>query len=417
MGVVALSCVSSGCSHTTEATATSDAQLEIVTWWVHPGETDALGALLNLYGEKFPQTKVLNRAIDSINNGEDTIKMRMFAGTAPDTFQSLGAWDLWQWVAFNGKDDTASKMESVDSIADANGLRAALPQSIIDVESYNGKLYGIPIGVHRFNTMFYNIKLFEQNNLTPPTTLDQLYTVGDALKAKGILPIAQSTSIGEEVTMLTWDGILVGKYGAAFHESYFSGQENPADPRIVDALNETVKMLGYASPDHATLDWGAAAQMVIDGKAAMTIIGDFAKGYFLSQGWKAGIDLGEAPTPGSAGIFTYVVDSFGLPKGIPDRQATVNFLNMIASPYAQEIFGPIKGATPPRTDIDVSKFDSLGQQTIMDFKTNTLVRATQLTVKSQSFMTDLNNAMQQFSVDGKVDAVVAAMTNRYGELK
>jgi glucose/mannose transport system substrate-binding protein len=414
-----------GCSSSATGGATSaptDKQLEIVNWWVNPGETDALTALINLYNSKYPKTKVINGAVDGATKGIAEIASRMTSNTPPDTFQTLGAGDLWQWVAYNGMDASQSKMEELDFIANANNLRAALPQSVLDVVSYANHMYAIPIGIHRFNSMFYSKAMFAQYNLTPPVTLDDLYTVCDTLKAKGVqYPLALGTQIGQELTMWVWDGIFIGQTSVDYHDSFFSGKEDITDPatiqKLQDALDAATKVLSCTNPDRATLQFAAAADMVIHGKSAMTFIGDFAKGYFLAQGWKSDVDLGEGPTPGSNGAFTYVVDSFGLPKGAQDRDAAVNYLNMLAQPYTQALFGPIKGATPPRTDVDPSKFDSLAQAAMAEFKAGPLARATDLVSKSPSFAADLDNAMGQFSVDLNAQTIINIIKNRYDELK
>jgi glucose/mannose transport system substrate-binding protein len=195
-----------------------------------------------------------------------------------------------------------------------------------------------------------------------------------------------------------------------------SGHEDPADPRIVDTLNEYAHMLEYSNDDRGSLTWDGAAQLVVDGKAAMTIVGDFGRGFFVNKGWRTGVELGQVPLPGTSGTFVYVVDSFGLPKGIADRQAAVNFLNLIATSEAQNVFNPLKGATPPRKDIDRSIYDALAQSTMDDLARDTLARATNQIVKNSEFVTAVNEAMHQFAVDRNVDAVVNVLKNRYDQL-
>ena len=60
-------------------------------------------------------------------------------------------------------------------------------------------------------------------------------------------------------------------------------------------LNEYAHMLDYSNADRDSMLWGDAAQRVYDGTAAMIIVGDFGRGFFLSKGWKVGVELGEIP--------------------------------------------------------------------------------------------------------------------------
>jgi glucose/mannose transport system substrate-binding protein len=394
----------------------TDQKLEVFNWWTNPGESDALAALLKLYSERNRQTDVINTAVPTLSKAQEELQSRMLSGSPPDTFQSLGGWTLWKWVVYNGENDADSKMEPIDFIAQENKLASVVPASVMDLVSYSGKVYGIPLGVHRYNCLFFNKKLFDDNGLAPPATLAEFYTVSDALKAKGLIPLAVGTKDGHQVKIFAWDGLLIAKGGVQFRESYLTGHEDPADHRIVDTLNEYAHMIDYANTDHDSLTWDGAAQMVVDGKAAMTIIGDFAKGFFVSRGWRPGVELGEIPLPGTGGTFVYIVDSFGLPKGIINRQATVNFLNLVATTEAQNAFSPIKGSTPPRKDADRSIYDAMAKATMDDFAQDTLARATNQIVKNPEFITALNEAMRQFAIDHNVDTVVNVLKNRYDQL-
>lgn len=91
------------------------------------------------------------------------------------------------------------------------------------------------------------------------------------------------------------------------------------------ALDNFSRVLGYAEEDFQTADreWDEAARLVIDGAAAMTIMGDWAEAYFKSVNWEPDIDFGWAASPGSAGVFDALSDSFGLPKGAPNPEAVM----------------------------------------------------------------------------------------------
>jgi glucose/mannose transport system substrate-binding protein len=181
-------------------------------------------------------------------------------------------------------------------------------------------------------------------------------------------------------------------------------------------LNEYAHMLDYSNTDRDSLTWNDAAQRVFDGNAAMMIVGDFGRGFFLSKGWHSGVELGETPLPGTSGTFVFVVDAFGLPKGSAHRQAAVNFLNLLATTGAENTFNPLKGSTPPRTDADRSAYSSIAQSTIDDFARDTLSPATNTLVKNAEFISGLNETMRQFALDRNVDAVMNFLKNHYDQL-
>jgi glucose/mannose transport system substrate-binding protein len=401
------------CGSDAPADESGDQRLEVFNWWTNPGERDALDAVLSTFSQRYPHTEVINAGVATLSKAQENLQERMQSGDPPGTFQTVGGWDLWKWVAYNGVDETDSKLEPIDFIARPNKLAEVVPAPVLDVLSYGGKVYGVPLGIHRYNCLFFNKKLFDDSGLTPPATLADFYTVSEALKSKGIVPLAIGSKDGHQVKTQTWDALLVATAGLQFRESYLSGNEDPADQRIVDMLNEYAHMLEYSNADRDSLTWDGAAQMLVDGKAAMTLVGDFGKGFFVRKGWRPGVEFGEVPSPGTNGTFVYLVDSFGLPRGIAHRQATVNFLNFIATPEAQNVFSPTKGSTPPRSDVDRSLYDPISQATIEDLARNTLARATNQFVKRPEFVGAINEAMRQFAIDRNVDAVINVLKNRY----
>ncbi|MFT4006282.1 MAG: extracellular solute-binding protein [Lacrimispora sp.] len=55
--------------------------------------------------------------------------------------------------------------------------------------TYDGKVYAVPHG-QTVAAMFYNTRLFEENNIAVPTTFDELKQACVTLKSKGIIPIS-----------------------------------------------------------------------------------------------------------------------------------------------------------------------------------------------------------------------------------
>jgi glucose/mannose transport system substrate-binding protein len=396
--------------------ARTDQTLEVFNWWTNPGEFDAIDAVLKAYAARNPQTTVINSQVATNSKAQETLAGRMLNGNPPDAFQNNAGWNLVKWVAYNGRDDADSKLEAIDFIAQQTKLSSTVPESVLNTVSYNGKVYGIPLGVHRYNRLFFNMKLFSDNGLVPPTSLADFYTVAEAFKAKGIIPLAVGSKDGHAVKTHTWDGLIVTKASAQFRQSYLTGRENPADQRIVDMLTEYAHMLEYSNPDRDSMTWNDAAQRVFDGNAAMMIVGDFGRGFFTSKGWRVGVELGETPLPGTSGHFVFVVDAFGLPKGVAHRQAAVSFLTMLATPEAEDAFSPIKGSIPPRTDTNRSLYTSIAQSTMDDFAKDELSPATNTLVKNAEFVVALNEAMRQFALDRNVDAVMNFLKNRYDQL-
>jgi glucose/mannose transport system substrate-binding protein len=381
---------------------------------VSGSETAALTSLINLYEKDNPGATVINAAVTGTANAQMELQQRMTQGLPPDTFQVNGGDDLLGWVKYNGKDDSASKLEPIESLGNTQQWLGVTPKAVSDLVTYNGHVYGVPVDVSRTNCLFYNKAIFAANNLTPPTTLDEFFTVADALQAQGITPLAVGSQQPWTLGTLVWENVLVASAGSQYYLDFFAGLKSADDPELRTALEAAAKMLGYANPDHDSLLWNDAVGLVAQGKAAMNIMGDWAKGELINDHAVPNKDFGESNL--GAGIFVFAVDAFPLPKGAPNRDGAISLLTTMGSLPGQNAFNPVKGSISPRTDVDATLYDPISQQTIADFKTNTLVPANSAIVPS-SFSNSTNPALGTFINDKNVDNLILTIKNYYDELK
>ena len=100
----------------------------------------------------------------------------------------------------------------------------ALDTSIIDPTKFpdgvvkiitgtDGKVYTVPVNIHRANVIWFNKKVFADNNLTAPETLDEFFTAADTLKAKNITPLALGDKASGRSGMV-FEDVLIGTLGA-----------------------------------------------------------------------------------------------------------------------------------------------------------------------------------------------------------
>jgi glucose/mannose transport system substrate-binding protein len=83
----------------------------------------------------------------------------------------------------------------------------------------------------------------------------------------------------------TLEVVLAGTCRANKYRGPWDGSVAWIDECVAAALDTFRRMLGEANADHPALDWAAAAQQLVDGKAAMFIMGDWTDCYFTSKGF------------------------------------------------------------------------------------------------------------------------------------
>jgi glucose/mannose transport system substrate-binding protein len=393
-------------------------QVEIFSWWAGD-EAAPLDALLKVYQSQNPRVTVVNSAVlgGAGVNAKVKLRDRMLANLPPDTFQVHAGEELIDtWIRVNQIDDTDSKMQPIDFLYDEERWRTAIPEDVIEAVSYRGHAYSIPIGIHRHNAFFFSKKIFEDNGLTAPKTLDDLHAVADALAAKHITPLALGYKEPWVLTDL-FVNILVAVAGPEYTNDFFAGKGSADDRQIAATLTEITKLVGYASADAGSLDWVAAARKLYDGSAAMMFQGDWAKGFYLTElGWKPKTDYGVMPSPGTAGIFVIVMDTFGLPKGVPDYDNAVALLRLIGSREGQTTFNALKGSMPTRLDVDPGAFDEATRDNLVEFATDAHVLSLGSAVPND-WNDTFNTVMGTFAVDHDPDPVIHFLRNTYGRLR
>jgi glucose/mannose transport system substrate-binding protein len=182
------------------------------------------------------------------------------------------------------------------------------------------------------------------------------------------------------------------------------------------AVADLAQLLTYANPRSANQTWSPAAHRLLAGDAAMTIMGDWAKGYMVSRLAQPDVDFGAVPTPGTRGAFVFTTDTFGLPKGAPNRSGAIDLLTQFGSIEGQDTFNHLKGSIAARTDSDTSKYDRMARSTSADFRQASaegqLFPAT-AALAPPDFINDVDEILSGFMRDGDQSKVVHGIANRY----
>ncbi len=340
-----------------------DVRVELFSWWVGPGEAEALQAVIDLNKERFPNQRIYNAAAETRMDARQLLADRMAANDPPDLFQ-VNAHDLRALL-----DEDPGSLEPLDELFAEQGLTEAVVPEVIDDVTVDGSVYALPVNIHRENALFYNKEVFDRYELEPPTSVAELFEVCDALKGHGVTPLA--TSYQGWIIRIMFNSLAMGNMGAQKFADEWTGKE----PLDVQALGDSIDLLErvlneYSNDDAGDADfgWTNAAQAVFDGRAAMFFHGDWAKGYFDQLGWTPDVDFGVVGAPGASEMFWYGVDSFTLPSGAKQEQAARDFLSTVASIDGQIAFNTIKGSTPVRLDVPAKLLDPMGRQVLLDLE-------------------------------------------------
>ncbi len=380
-------------------TSAADKEVEIFSWWTGGGEEEGLLALIELFNKNYPDIEVINATVagGAGTNAKAVLKTRMVGGNPPDSFQVHGGAELIDTYVKTGL------MEPITELFDEWGIKDKFNQQILDICSYQGEIYSIPVNVHRGNVLWYNKVLMDEYNIEPPTTI---YTFLEALKkldSQGITPLALGDKNKWTATHL-YEDILVATLGPSRYNGLWNGTTSFDDPGIRESLVIFKEIIKYVNEDHAALTWQDASERVFNGKAVFNVMGDWAEGYFKTMGWTPDKDFGWAAVPGTRGSFMVVTDSFGLPKGAPHPEGAKAWLKTIASVEGQDTFNPIKGSIPSRLDANKELYDPYLTDSMSDFSNVSLTPSiAHGSAAPEGFITALHDALNQFITEKDVD--------------
>jgi raffinose/stachyose/melibiose transport system substrate-binding protein len=243
------------------------------------------------------------------------------------------------------------------------------PAAVAILKSGMPGMYCLPMGLN-IEGIWYNKKLFADNNIIIPKTLDELYIVCDSLLAKGITPFSAAGKDKWPVTRFAniFSMRIIG-YNALMDAS--QGKIHFTDPGFVQAITICQKMAekGYFGKGFNTIDYGTATDMFLNGKTAMYYMGswiiapfnDAEKNKLLGP---EGIGFFNVPTVsgGKGSLDDYVAlcgTAFCLSKGGYDDQVAdwAKYVFSHFGDYAMNLAGVISGyvvhnppaQTPPYT--------------------------------------------------------------------
>ncbi|OYD06682.1 ABC transporter substrate-binding protein [Paludifilum halophilum] len=389
-------------------------QVEIFSWWTGAGEEAGLNALIEQFEKKNPGIEVKNAAVagGAGTNAKATLATRMQGNDPPDTFQVHGGSELNDsWVA-------AGKMKPLNDLYEQEGWKDTFPEELIQMVSRDGNIYSVPVNIHRGNVLWYNKKVLDQHGIDPPKTFDDFFDAAEKLDKEGITPLALGDKEPWASTHLL-ETVLLGKLGPEGYSNLWTGELSFDDPKVKDALKTFKKMLKYTNQDHAARNWQDASQMVARGDAAMNIMGDWVKGYLTTDlKLEPGKDFGWTPTPETEGSFMVITDTFGLPKGAKNPEATKKFLKMLGSVEGQDTFNPLKGSIPARVDADKKKYDAYGKETMEAFKESKLTPSlAHGSAAPEGFVTEANQAVNTFVTQGHVDSIANRLKQQFESYK
>jgi len=324
------------------------ADIEVTHWWTSGGEAAAVAEFakaVNASGDKWVDGAIAG----SGDVARPIIISRILGGNPMGATQLNPGHDADELIKAGLMTDLTdlAKKEKWDEI-----LR---PKTQLASCTVDGKVYCVPVNLHSAQWMWTNRKVFTDNGLTPPKNFTELVALAPKLKEKGIQPL--SLAQGWPVGLLIGDMMVavagVDNYVKVYKDRDLAMAGGPEFAKVFEAVDAARKMVDQKQ---VTKQWNEAVGLVINGKAAANIMGDWAGGEFQVAKMVPGKDYDCLPGLGVTPVLNTGGDVFYFPK-VKDPAVAAAQLKMASTlikPETQVAFNLKKGSLPMRPDVDLS---------------------------------------------------------------
>ena len=349
------------------AGAASAQKAEVIHWWTSGGEAAAIKEFANAY-TKGGGTWVDTPIAGGGGAAARTVMANRTMGGDPPTAAQYNYGKQYEEII------KAGLLINLDAVAAKGNWDKLLPEKIRNAVKVDGHYYAVPVNLHNENWVWYNKAVLAKAGAKEPTTMDEMFAAMDKVKAGGVTPLALGGQGWQEG--ITFRGVLLSVGGLDLYNKTYRDKD-ASTPGFRKAVETYKKLKGYVDPGSPGRDWNLATGMVIEGKAAFQMMGDWAKGEFVNANKVAGKDYGCFMAGGPKMPYAIGGDVFVFPKGKSkdSEAAQMKLAEMMISPAMQVSFNNKKGSIPIRTDVDTSKMDICAQAGVQAVKEGRLLQS------------------------------------------
>ena len=334
------------------STSVQAADVEVVHWWTSGGEQ----AAVSVFANEFDATgdKWVDGAIALGETARATVMQRALGGDPPDASQFNPGRQYEELIA-------AGLLLDLTELAEKEGWADFIrPAQIAEPCLIDGKWWCVPVNIHMENWAWASVAAFQKAGLEVPSDWDTYLSQLPKLQEAGVIPFAVGGDGGGWQVSLLANGLILAELGAEVVEKVWKDKdlELAGGPEVLKAF-QTLKSLGeYADDGSPNRSWADTTALVIQGEAALQVMGDWAQGEFQVAGQQPGTEyaclLGPlVPEPKyvrtGGDIFVF------FKQDDPEvERAQLALASLMVNPRTQALFNTAKGSAPIRDDVDMS---------------------------------------------------------------
>lgn len=253
-----------------------------------------------------------------------------------------------------------------------DSIRENFTEGVVDVSTFDDKVYGLLFKAANKSTVWYNVGLYETAGVEPPTTFDEFVANAETLRASGTKPYSFGADAGWPLTDL-FENIYLRQAGPEMYDQLAAHEIPWTDQSVKDALETMAEVIGNSdnlvggTSEALKTDFPTSVNNAFkdDPEGATVIEGDFvASEISASTPAEPLTDYDVFDFPSIDGSEPAVVGGGDTIVMFTDSPASEALVSYLATPEAAQIWAERGGFSSANQNLDASVYpDELTQKT------------------------------------------------------
>lgn len=355
--------------------------------------------IIDKFNEQNPDIKI---EMNTVPDAPTVLTSRVASGDIPVIFTDFPTQLQFHQKVANGYVQDLSEQDFLENVE----------QSAMDMtKQEDGKYYALPFS-RNYMGVWYNMEIFEENNLEVPNTWEEFVNVCNALKEKGVTPLGlhgkDPGRVGHTFQCCT---VAFDPEGVETIEKAVAGEGKiEGDEGFKKAAEKMLTLLDYSNEDALALSDMQCYENFANGQYAMCITGSYARGTIMIA--NPDLKLGVFPLPNDTRETTNTLSGIDAAVCISakaseeEKAGAYRFLEFLAQPENAQLFCDAEGAPSCITGV-VHKDE--GVQPMLELISDGQVHDWMASTIDNNVVTDLYNVTQGFWSEKNVDDYLKQM--------
>lgn len=390
--ILALSCIS--------AIAESGETVHLEFFNIKPEVVDILNTLIEKFEAENPGIDIEQTQVP---DSTTVLQTRAATNNLPDILTYYATDPRYKEMAKNGM---------LADLTDEDIFSTIDPEMLVDT-LYEGRSYILPISMNAAG-VFYNVKIFEENNIEIPTTYEELIAVCQKLQEAGITPFVMHNMDWQSSTLWTMALLNCVDHYEIANEAIYNGEALVSDyPGFAESARQFLELNTYAQEDTLGTNYDQALDAFANGQAAMII-----QGIWIIPSVKAlnpEFEFSSFPLPAAEGGHMRIgyQNDLGLciSSTCADKEAALKFLQFMASEESAQYYADMDGSASYIKGVVSAVTESKPILSCFDDAENIGLWPDQLW--ATGVVDYVSSAAQQLIIDEDIDAFLATLQDLF----